>query len=67
MALKGDLVAKRFEALDQAVLERSLVATIEVVPAEIPVGGPLLEQMVGDDQDGMPHRDGGPLRAGASL
>ena len=44
--LDGDLVAEGFEATDEAALDGVLVALVEVVAAEVLVGGAVLEQVV---------------------
>src|SRR5919107_1377723 len=57
--LEGDLVAEGFEAFDGAFLDAIGVAEVEVVGAEIGVGGAAFEQVVGDDEDGVTDGDDG--------
>ena len=56
---EGDLVAQVLEALDETALDAFTTTLIEVVNAEILVDLVVVaEQVVHDDQDGMPERDG---------
>ena len=56
--LQADLVAERFEALDETTLESVLVAAVEVVAAEVMEVGAILEEVVADDEDRVGDGDG---------
>src|SRR3954451_13315683 len=60
---EGDLVAEGFEAFDGAFLDAIGVAAVEVLGAEIGVGGAAFEEVVGDDEDGVADGDDGALLA----
>src|SRR5688500_18037314 len=64
--LEGDLVAEGLEAADQAVLEGLLVPPIEVVAAQVAIGGGVLQQVIGDDQDAVADRQSCLLLAAAA-
>jgi hypothetical protein len=64
-----DLVAELFELVDEPVGVDLLVAGVELeveVTAEFVVGDVTVEQVVGDDQDGVADRDGGLLGSSPS-
>ena len=63
LRLERDGVAEGFEAADEAALDVVALALIEVGGAQLPVGGPVAEQVVADDQDGVGDGDDGPLLA----
>jgi len=46
---------ERFEPGDEALLEASGVPLVEVIMTQVVVGGPLLQEVVSDDQDAMGH------------
>src|SRR5438445_3587402 len=55
--LNGDLVAESLEALDGAAEGCSRVTLVEIVAAEVFVGGAVADDAVGDDQNRGCHRD----------
>jgi hypothetical protein len=63
--LQGDLVAQLLELADEPLgvaVGGLLLALLEVVVAEVVVGDPAVEQVVGDQQDRVADRDRCPAR-----